>query len=371
MKLLIATPYFSPKVGGLENYAHSLALELIKLGWEVIVVCGYTNSGVTKTTLDGLTVYRLPIFKTVSNTPINLRWYRMLRHIIKTEKPHIINAHTPVPFMVDMVLLAAGKTPVVVTYHAATLLKPSSVALKTITALYMRWEKLILTRSRRIVAVSPYVRSALEQRFERSIDLVTNAVTKPHPMTKSARNGLVFVANLEPTHSWKGLDLILDSLQSIKTSGQPVPRLTIVGDGSSRSHYEKRVTELGLSDKVVFAGRVTGSARDAVMNQAAALIAYPTTANDAFPTVFLEAWALGLPVIAAAIGPIPSLIKSGETGILVESGNAETLAQALVQAMPGASKLRRMGATGHGLVVSEYNWTVQAAKMSTLLKATV
>ena len=41
-------------------------------------------------------------------------------------RPDVINAHTPVPFMVDMVTWAAGRLPVVITYHAATLLKPGS-----------------------------------------------------------------------------------------------------------------------------------------------------------------------------------------------------------------------------------------------------
>src|SRR5579862_4539798 len=127
MKVLIATPYFWPQVGGMENYAQGLARGLSEAGCEVVVVCG--DRAVRRPTLDevdGYPVWRLPIWRVVSNTPVNLAWWRQLRRIIRTERPDVINAHTPVPFMVDMVTWAAGRLPVVVTYHAATLIKPGS-----------------------------------------------------------------------------------------------------------------------------------------------------------------------------------------------------------------------------------------------------
>jgi glycosyltransferase involved in cell wall biosynthesis len=43
MKILIAPPYFYPRVGGLENYALAIARGLRANGWEVVVVCGDTN----------------------------------------------------------------------------------------------------------------------------------------------------------------------------------------------------------------------------------------------------------------------------------------------------------------------------------------
>jgi len=372
MKLLIATPYFSPKVGGLENYALNMALELKKLGWEVVVVCGDHVDRVQENYERGLKIYRLPIQFTVSNTPVNFRWYGMIRRILRTERPDVVNAHTPVPFMADMAVLAARSLPVAVTYHAATLAKPGSMALRLATRMYQVFEHLTIGRARLLVAVSPYVEAALRARFQKPTEVVYNAVALGAPAaTTKQRRGLVFVANLEPAHTWKGLDLILEALALTAAAGRPVQPLTVIGDGSSRARYEARVKELGLTAWVSFKGRLTGTARDRGMAEAAGLIAYPTTANDAFPTVFLEAWALGLPVIAAAIGPIPGLIEPGQTGLLVAPEDPAALSEAIETAIRSPQALAKMGERGRKLIETEYNWPMQAAKMSRLLESLV
>src|ERR1700746_2859181 len=71
MKVLIATPYFWPQVGGLENYARFLARGLAEADCEVVVVCG--DQGVrrpTRAEQDGYAVWRLPVSRVVSNTPV-------------------------------------------------------------------------------------------------------------------------------------------------------------------------------------------------------------------------------------------------------------------------------------------------------------
>lgn len=371
MKVLVATPYFSPKIGGLETYAENLAVELKSQGWEVILVCGDSVESVTQGTFKGIKIYRLPIWKTLSNTPINLAWWFMMRRIIRIERPDVINAHTPVPFMVDITLLAAGRTPVIVTYHAATLFKEGSLVMRLVTDAYLFYEGLTFRRARRLVAVSPYVKQALEQRFSIPISVVTNAVKVPVSTPAPPGNGLVFVANLERTHAWKGLDLILEAMSVSVSSGTPFPHLTVIGDGSYKSHYEVKAKAMGIDKHIFFAGKLTGALRDDEMSKSAALIAYPVTANDAFPTVFLEAWALNLPIIAAAIGPIPSLIEHGVTGLLVEPGQPVILSQALAAAFENPSELAKMGKSGRRLIESEYNWPIQAAKMNTILKEAI
>lgn len=371
MKVLIATPYFSPKVGGLESYALNLALELHNSGWEVIIVTGDHVQTITKSTEHGLTIYRLPIKFTVSNTPINPAWPSMIRKIIRLESPDVINAHTPVPFMVDSVLLAAKATPVVITYHAASLQKPGPLAMRFIINAYLAWEKYILRRAKTIIGVSPFVAKALTRRFHRTVSVVSNAVNLVSAPAPAKRSGLVFVANLEPTHAWKGLDAILDALATEKLRNLTSAHLTVIGDGASKGHYEHRVESLGLQKQVTFTGQLAPQERDQMMNLAAALVAYPTTANDAFPTVFLEAWSLKLPIISAAIGPIPSIITNGVNGLLAAPNNPAKLSETIFLALQEPIELTRMGEQGRHLVETQLNWPTQAAEMSRILKEAI
>ena len=370
MKVLIATPYFWPQVGGMENYARFLARGLSETGCKVVVVCG--DRAVLRPTLDevdGHPVWRLPVWRVVSNTPVNLAWWPHLRRIIRAERPDVINAHTPVPFMVDMVTWAAGRLPVVITYHAATLLKPGSAMMSLLIRGYLALQLVTLTRAHSIIAVSQYVRERLTP-WQGKITVVPNAVTAVGDARDVAGTGLAFVSNLEPTHRWKGLDLILDALAILKRGGLVVS-LTTIGDGADRPRYEQRVRELGLSEQVRFAGKLVGRDRDLLMREAAAVVLYPTTANDAFPTVMLEAWAQGVAVIAAASGPLPSLVDDGVTGLVVAPNNPNALAQALQGALDDPAQLLAYGEAGRQLVAREYTWPRQIERTLAVLGAAV
>jgi glycosyltransferase involved in cell wall biosynthesis len=361
MKVLIATPYFWPQVGGMENYARFVAQGLSEVGCEVVVVCGdRAVRQPTKDEVDGHVVWRLPIWRVVSNTPVNLAWWRYLRQIIRRERPDVINAHTPVPFMVDMVTWAAGRVPVIVTYHAASLLKPGSALMSTLIRGYLAQQWLTLARARSIIAVSPYVRERLDP-WQNKTTVVPNAVTAVGEPRDVGGTGLAFVNNLESTHRWKGLDALLDALVILKQDGL-VLDLTVVGDGTDRPRYERRVRELGLGTQVRFTGKLDAADRDVVIRKAAAVVLYPTTANDAFPTVMLEAWAQGAAVIASAIGPLPSLVTDGVTGLLVEPNNPTALAQSVRAAFEDPAQLLALGEAGRQLVAHEYMWPRQVKR---------
>lgn len=367
--ILIATPYFFPKIGGLEAYAYETAHQLARQGWRVIVVCGDRVKQMSRETQEGITIYRLPIWKVISNTPINLLWPWYLRRIIKREDPSIINAHTPVPFMVDMAALAAGRRPFVVTYHAATLFKAGSLVMTIIIGAYRLIERLTLGRAQRLIAVSDYVKKALPSSLQTKTAIVYNATTTKKLPASQKTYDLVFVANLDTSHRWKGLDLILEALHQLKTTTGNSPRLLIIGDGSARAAYEDQASRLSLEKSITFAGRKTGLERDELMTHAHALIAYPKTANDAFPTVFLEAWALQLPVIAAGIGPLPELVEEGRTGIIVPANNPTELAKTLGVVLQDPKRLQALGRHGYTLVVEKYNWPVQTQAFEEVLES--
>ena len=372
MKVMIATAYYHPRLGGLENYASAVAEGLHGLGWDVVVVCGDIQvNKVTRDSLNGYTVWRLPIWKVISNTPVHPAWFRMIRRIIQTERPDVINAHTPVPYMVDVVTFTAGEVPVIITYHAATLFKQSGFLMRLLTFGYQAVETVTLKRAHAIIAVSPYVKSALGKRLVNKIEVVPNAVASVSQKRHRGGEGLVFVANLEPSHAWKGLDLILDSLVIARDRYEILPQLTIIGDGTDRVRYERRVHDLSLESSIRFTGLLTGSARDRVVREAAAQLVYPTTANDGMPTVLLEGWAQGLPVIAAATGPISAVVDDGKTGVLVAPNNPAALADAIHALLSDQGEAEEMGEVARQLVAREYTWPRQVEHTAQLLEELV
>lgn len=373
MKILVVTPYYHPKIGGLEMYARQLGIALHDLEkCEIVVVTSNNEHHKTVVdTVDGMNVHRLGVWFKLSNTPVNLFWPIMIRRIICSEKPDVILAHTPVPSMADAAALAAGRTPFVLVYHASTLLKGDDFLFNCIATLYSFYERVTLSRAHKILAVSEYVKQQLGPRLASKVAVVPNAVWDAQIVSRSQPKptNFLFVGSLDRTHAWKGLDLTIRAMAEYKHKYASEFTFTIMGDGNDRARYEAHVEKHDLQDEVIFLGAKTGKEKDAAFLNATALVMYPTTANDAFPTVMLEAWARSVPVIAAAIGPIPSLINDQVDGYLVEPKKPAILADVLNRVATSTAKARDIVAKNAMRRTSDaYTWEKQAATVVAIMK---
>jgi glycosyltransferase involved in cell wall biosynthesis len=105
----------------------------------------------------------------------------------------------------------------------------------------------------------------------------------------------------------------------------------------------------GLSDHIRFLGR-----RDDARSFIAASDVFVNPSNvEGLPLVVLEALALARPVVATAVGGVPSVVIDGETGMLVPPGNPQALADALA-AMLGDPERDRFGKAGAALIEARY-----------------
>ena len=82
------------------------------------------------------------------------------------------------------------------------------------------------------------------------------------------------------------------------------------------------------------------------------------------PNSVLEAMACGLAVISTPVGGVPALIQSQEQGILVDVGDAEGLAQAMLSLMQDPERIKRMGVANREFVEQNHHienvWPVMA-----------
>ena len=113
--------------------------------------------------------------------------------------------------------------------------------------------------------------------------------------------------------------------------------------GLTARSLESLARELGLGAAVRFLGR-----RDDVPALLAAsdVVAVPSVVAEAFGLTALEGMAAGRPVVAFASGGLPELVRDGETGILVPTGDAAGLARAIRQLLTEPALRDRLGAAG-------------------------
>jgi glycosyltransferase involved in cell wall biosynthesis len=116
----------------------------------------------------------------------------------------------------------------------------------------------------------------------------------------------------------------------------------IVGDGPLRADVERAVAARGLGAWC----RVLGARDDVAALLAALDVFVLTSISEGFPFVVLEAMALERPVVATAVNGVPEIVEPGVTGALVERGDGQALARAVLDTLADAERARAMGRAG-------------------------
>jgi glycosyltransferase involved in cell wall biosynthesis len=131
----------------------------------------------------------------------------------------------------------------------------------------------------------------------------------------------------------------------------PQARLLLVGDGIERDALRARVGELGLSERVIFAGTRTDVSQ---IIRASSLVILPSE-HEALPTTLIEAAACGRPVVASDIDGIPEVVIDGETGLLVPVGDEVVLADRVTALLDDEPRRRRMGASARAMAEDRFS----------------
>ena len=149
----------------------------------------------------------------------------------------------------------------------------------------------------------------------------------------------VYVGRLVPG---KGLKTLLHAVSEV-----PNAKLVIVGDGESRGELEAFANECGAN--VSFAGRQEGDALSSLIARARFLV-LPSEVYETCGLVLWEANASGRPAIASRIGGIPESIDDGVTGLLVDPGDVDGLAEKIAWLFEHPGEADEMGAAGRSKV---------------------
>lgn len=130
----------------------------------------------------------------------------------------------------------------------------------------------------------------------------------------------------------KGHRNLLGACETLKRRGVAF-QCRIVGDGPLRGRLERLVARRGLGREVVFVGYQPESAVIHEMREASVLVCPSVIAadgdRDGIPNVIIEALACGVPVVASRVSGIPEAVEDRVTGLLVEPGDAASLAEAI------------------------------------------
>jgi glycosyltransferase involved in cell wall biosynthesis len=238
--------------------------------------------------------------------------------------------------------LGNGRADLVIAGHlrllpAALAARPMRRPLWTIVHGIDAWEprahsldRLMVRAADRVISVSAYTRERMarwsglpQDRFRLLPNCVDRSVFTPGPPDPAlqARYGLagrkvlLTVARLAERERYKGIDEVLEALPRLAQS-QPDLSYLVVGDGPDRARLQAKAAALHVTERVVFAGRISEIEKVAHYRLADAF-AMPGR-GEGFGIVYLEALACGIPVLGSTIDGSREALLDGRLGILVD-----------------------------------------------------
>lgn len=362
------------RLGGAVAIPQRLAGELARLGHDVSVITTHEHRRPVVREEGGITVYRF--------RPGNIYWvghkddhpsivraiwqlldtwnpgvYRVVARLLGELRPDLVHVHKlrGLSPSVWQAARRAGVSSVVQTCHDYELISPVG----TLEGRVGHWSRdghplarpyqLVRARASRVVdIVSAPSRYLLDMLCSRGLFPSADAQVVPNfhdvpsawlgrsapaPKTLGGRTRLAFLGRLEPG---KGIELLLNALASVEEDCE----LLIAGWGAAEPLVR---TAAQGDDRIRFMGKVRGEERGRLLS-GADIVVVPSTVEETFGIVVVEAYARGTPVIASHRGALPSLVREGVTGWLFDPRDENGLARLVRRAIREPDKLASMRA---------------------------
>jgi glycosyltransferase involved in cell wall biosynthesis len=163
----------------------------------------------------------------------------------------------------------------------------------------------------------------------------------------------------------KGVDIALQAVRQLRNNGFNVS-LWILGVGPDEMRFRRIADELGLTEHAKFHGFVSEPA--GLFPQIDFLL-QPSTHTEGIPNSVLEAMASGMPVIASRVGGLPEIIADKQTGMLVDPGNPQQIADSVAELIRNAELRSRISREGSEYVRKNYSAAMATASLARLFES--
>ena len=331
-----------------------LSLGLHERGWPVEVAADPECAVLPALEAAGVPVHGVALRR--SPSPADVDALRRLRELGRRGRYALVHAHSSKAGVLARLGLAGGArvvyTPHCFAFAAGDFGRPARAA-------YLAIEQALVPRTAAIVAVSEW-ETQLARRSLRGaaarLDTIPNGVPLPGTPPAAAPELVEFAAESTLALFVSGLRPAKDPLAVVRAAGilharGAVPgKVAIVGHGELERDVRTEIETRGLERDVRWFPFRVGSDR----YLAAADVLVAPSRWDSLPYAVLEAMALGLPVLATAVGGVPELVRDGATGRLVLPADDAALADALAELLGDAAARERMGGAARELVKERF-----------------
>jgi glycosyltransferase involved in cell wall biosynthesis len=223
----------------------------------------------------------------------------------------------------------------------------------------------------RIIAVSRAVRADLVGRVrlpEEAIEVVNSGVELPPEEMETLPvldpGHVPVVGTAGPLEVVKGVPFFLGAARRVLATGRDVEFL-VAGAGPEESNLRHVARMLGIERHVTFVPNL----REFTASIAAMDVFCLPSLRQGLGTVMLEAMALGKPVVATGVGGVASIVRDGETGLVVPPCDSARLAERILELLDDPLRARTLGETGRRVAREEFSVDHMAERTADVYRA--
>jgi colanic acid/amylovoran biosynthesis glycosyltransferase len=290
---------------------------------------------------------------------------------LRTRTPRLVYAHFAPDGYAAMQLAEQLGVPLVTALHGYDVtISDEAMSRTRLGRAYLRGRSTLQKTGALFLSCSDYVRArGLEMGYPAERTIVHSIGVdverfKPPSILRPREKSVLFVGRLVEK---KGCGSLIEAMAGVQRHS-PAAELVVVGDGPLRADYEARAVALGVRCR--FLGVQPAAVVRDRMSRASVFcvpsVVAATGDAEGFGMVFIEAQAMGLPVVSTLSGGIPEAVKNGETGLLVAERDSPALAEAILRLMQDEELWQQYSLAGRGNVVNHFNLAQQTGRLENL-----
>ncbi len=286
---------------------------------------------------------------------------------LREHSPRLVYAHFALDGYAAMPLAKKLEVPLVTALHGYDVTMRDDVIARTrLGREYLSGRKRLQKEGALFVACSLYVRErAIESGYPADRTIVhsigVDVAQFTPPVTRPRTHTVLFVGRLVEK---KGCAKLIEAMVEVQRRCADA-ELVVIGNGPLRMECEALAASLGVNCS--FLGSQPASVVQEWMAKATVFCVPSVVAAsgdaEGFGIVFIEAQAMGLPVVSTRSGGIPEAVADGQTGLLVPEGDRQRLAEAILRLLQDEELWHRFSFAGRKRVVEQFNLEQQTRRL--------
>lgn len=383
MKILVLAWEFPPRlIGGISRHVAELYPQIVLLGHEVHIITVSVEGSANYEMVDGIHVHRVSVcydrefFNWVKNMNFAMNTY-LIKLISETSQAFdLLHAHDWL--VADAAIAISDKftIPLIATIHATESGRNNGIHNDTQRYIHSQ-EVWLIKKAQKVIVCTKYMQAE-----------VCQVLNCPEPKTVVVYNGLSHERYLkfqnldfdrsqlrdkfaQPnekiiyyvgriTHE-KGVFVLINAAPRVINSLDGQVKLVIIGSGDI-DPLKRQAWNLGIAHQVIFTGFMAD--QELIKFQTIADCAVFPSLYEPFGIVALESFAAKVPVVVSNAGGLPEVVSDGDTGVVTQTNNSESLANGIIKILKNPDYSAQLVTSASKSLKERFAWEPLAAQTS-------